>query len=69
MLFDSYDGDAFHQHANSKNGHYSTSLANMDGLPLAVSGQSGSTWHNKSEMYDISTDSWTDVAEYPYHPL
>ena len=69
LIFHSYDGDAFHQHSNSKNGHYTTTLANMEGSPLAVSGRSGSTWHNKSETYDISTDTWTEVAEYPYHPL
>ena len=41
---------------------------------MAVSGGSGSGgshgsgFHNKSETYDISTDTWTEVADYPYHP-
>ena len=61
----SYDGFVFHNHANSKNGHYITTLANIDGSPLAVGGASPEI--NKAETYDISTNTWTEVADYPYH--
>ena len=61
----SYDGVIFHDHADSKNKHWETSLANIEGSPLAVGGYSPNT--NKAETYDISTDVWTEVADYPYH--
>merc|ERR1711917_132856 len=32
----SYDGILFHDHADSKNRHWETSLANIEGSPLAV---------------------------------
>ena len=55
----------FHNHADSKNGHYYTSLAKIDGAPLAVGGVGSNT--NKAETLDISSNVWTEVAEYPYH--
>ena len=61
----SYDGDVFHNQANSKNGHYFTTLSKIDDVPLAVGGQSSNT--NKAETLDVSTNSWTDVSDYPYH--
>ena len=61
----SYDGFAFHNHANSKNGHDLTTLANFEGSPLAVGGYSPET--NKAETYDISANTWNEVADYPYH--
>ena len=59
----SYDGFVFHNHANSKNGHHDTTLANFEGSPLAVGGAET----NKAETYDISANRWNDVADYPYH--
>ena len=59
----SYDGFAFRRHADAKNEHYYTSLAKIDGSPLIVSGLG----HKKVETYDISTNKWTEVADYPYH--
>ena len=61
----SYDGDIFHNHADSKNGHYMTTLANIEGSPLAVGGNSPET--NKAETYDISANKWTEIGDYPYH--
>ena len=61
----SYDGDVFHNHANSKIGHYKTTLANIEGSPLAVGGDNPET--NKAETYDISANTWNEVADYPYH--
>ena len=61
----SYDGDAFRHHADSKNEHYEISMANFEDSPLAVGGYSPNT--NKAETYDISTNIWTEVADYPYH--
>ena len=61
----SYDGDIFHSHANSKNGHHETTLANFEGSPLAVGGYNPTT--NKAETYDISSKTWNEVADYPYH--
>ena len=61
----SYDGFVFHNHANSKNGHYQTTLANIEGSPLVVGGNSPTT--NKAETYDISAEKWIEIAEYPYH--
>lgn len=62
----SYDGNNFFNHTNSIFGHRKTSLANYNGSPMAVGGYSKS---NKTEIYDISTDTWTEAAEYPYHDL
>ena len=61
----SYDGFVFHNQANSKNGHVKTTLATIDEVPLAVGGQSPDT--NKAEIMDISSNTWTEIAEYPYH--
>ena len=61
----SYDGDIFHNQADAKNGHADTTLANIDGAPLAVGGYSSNT--NKAEILDISSNTWTEIAEYPYH--
>ena len=61
----SYDGFIFHEHASSKTGHTLTTLANIEGSPLAVGGFSPDT--NKAETYDISANLWTEIAEYPYH--
>ena len=61
----SYDGVRFRNHVDSKHKHWETSLANIEGSPLAVGGYSPAT--NKAETYDISTDVWTEVADYPYH--
>ena len=63
-LIFSYDGDVYHNHADSKNGHYWTSLANIEGSPLAVGGAGPNI--NKAETYDIATNTWTEVADYPY---
>ena len=61
----SYDGDIFHSHTNSKNVHHETTLANFEGSPLAVGGYNPMT--NKAETYDISSKTWNEVADYPYH--
>ena len=61
----SYDGFIFHNQADAKNGHYETSLAKIDEAPLAVGGSSSST--NKAEILDIASNTWTEIAEYPYH--
>lgn len=59
----SYDGVAFRNHANSKNDHQDTTLANHEGSPLIVGGIST----NKVETYDFSKNTWTEVEDYPYH--
>ena len=61
----SYDGLIFHNQADSKNGHYYTTLANIDDAPLAVGGDGPTT--KKAEILDISSNTWTEVADYPYH--
>ena len=63
----SYDGVAFHRHSDAKTGHVYTTLANYDGSPFAVGGSDPDS--NKVEVYDISTDKWSDVLEYPYHDV
>ena len=60
-----YDGDIFHNQANSNYGHRYTTLATIDEAPLAVGGSSSNT--NKAETFDIATNTWTEVADYPYH--
>ena len=65
FYFSSYDGAVFHNQADSKHGHYYTSLAKIDGAPLAVGGSSSNT--NKAETLDVSTNTWTEVAYYPYY--
>ena len=65
ILFFSYDGIVFQDHDDSNYGHHFTSLANIEGFPLATGGFMNDT--NKAETYDYSTNTWTEVAEYPYH--
>ena len=55
----------FHNEADSKNGHYYTSLAKIGEAPLAVGGFGSYT--NKAETLDLSTNTWTEVSDYPYH--
>ena len=64
MILFSYNGFVFHNQADSKNGHYLTTLAMIDEDPMAV-GSFNKT--NKAEVFDISSNVWTEVAEYPYH--
>ena len=65
ITLSSYDGDIFHNQADSKSEHYFTTLANIDDAPLAVGGYDSNT--NKAEILDISSNTWTEVADYPYH--
>ena len=60
----SYDGYIFHNQADSKNGHYYTTLAKIDEAPLAVGGYD--LYTNKAETFDIASNTWTEVASYPY---
>ena len=64
LILFSYDGLIFHSQADSKNGHYYSTLAIIDGAPLAVGGSSPT---KKAEILDISSNTWTEVADYPYH--
>ena len=59
----SYDGFVFHNQADAKNEHYLTTLASIDEAPLAIGGQST----KKAEIFDVSSNSWTEIADYPYH--
>ena len=61
--FFSYDGFIFHNQADSKNGHYWTTLATIDDAPLAVGGYKDI---KKAEILDISSNTWTEITEYPY---
>ena len=61
----SYDGLIFHSQAGSKNGHKYATLAIIEGSPLAVGGTGPDT--KKSEILDISSNTWTEVADYSYH--
>ena len=74
FMFFSYDGDIFHNQAASKNGHYAITLAMIDEAPLAVGGanswsSTGEPDTNKAEILDILSNTWTEVADYPYHNL
>ena len=40
-------------------------MANIDQAPLAVGDNSSNG--KKAEIYDISSKTWTEVADYPYH--
>ena len=37
----------------------------IDESPLAVGGTNPQI--NKAEIFDISSNTWTEVADYPYH--
>ena len=74
FIFFSYDGDIFHNQADSKIGHYAIALANIDEAPLAVGGanswsSTGGADTNKAEILDIESNTWTEAADYPYHNL
>ena len=59
----SYDGFLFHNQADAKNEHDYTTLAKIDEAPLAVGGSNT----NKAEILDITSNTWTEISEYPYH--
>merc|ERR1712126_239579 len=60
---ESWDGQFFHAHSNSKYPHHRTTLSKIYGNPLAV----GDTAGNTAEVYDIGRNTWSDVISYPYH--
>ena len=47
------------------NDHYVTTLATIDEAPLAVGGYLPN--NKKAEIFDITSNKWTGVADYPYH--
>ena len=65
LILFSYNGKIFHQQADSNYGHDYSTLAKIEGTPLAVGGYAFNI--NKAEILDISTNTWTEVADYPYH--
>ena len=65
----SFDGDVFHNHTYAINGHTYTTLANINGFPLAVGGYNETSHTNKAEIFDISANDWIEKADYPYHKL
>ena len=67
LSFYSYDGAVFRSHPNSKSAHHETTLAISDGIPLAVGGFTGSYFISKAEIFNIATNTWEEVADYPYH--
>ena len=70
-MFISYDGEIFHNQADSKNSHYATTLTNIDKTPWTVGGakNAGGIDTNKAEIFDISSNTWTEIAVYSYHDL
>ena len=74
--FDSFDGDLHYSHPDSTVNHTFTTLANIDGSPLSVGGYLESQFDdgqeiqidsNRTEIFDIQTNKWIEVEEYPYH--
>ena len=65
----SFDGVAVHNHANSTNGHEKTTLGTYKGSPLAVGGYDDITddWIPHAEIYNIATNTWNAIADYPFH--
>ena len=43
-------------------------MANSNGAPLAVGGYNLSDWIAKAEIFNIATNTWAEIADYPYHP-
>ena len=66
LMFFSYDGYIFHSQADSKYGHFETTLAKFEEAPLALGGYSPN--NNKAERFDIASNTWTEV-ETPYYGL
>ena len=58
----SFNGEKYEDHPNAANDHYDTSLGNIENKVLAV----GSTNNNKVELLDISSNTWTTKATFPY---
>ena len=61
----SYDGSVFHNQADSNYEHHYTTLAKINEAPLAVGG--GVPDIKKAETLDITSNVWSEVADYPYH--
>ena len=59
---DSYDGNIFHNQTDSNTEHQYISLATFDEAPMAVGGKTA-----KAEILDISSNTWTEIEDYPYH--
>ena len=67
ISFDSFDGQFHYNHPNSTVGHTFTTLANIDGNPLANAGLGKEINSNRTEIFDIQANMWVEVEEYPYH--
>ena len=63
----SYDGASSKTHASTTYSHYTTSLADFDGSPLAVGGWNDP--NNRTEIFNIENNKWTEAADYPYHQV
>ena len=75
-VFLSFDGEFHHSHPDSTISHTYTTLANIDGYPLAIGGEVGHPTPgtdeigidtNRTEIFDIQANMWIEVEEYPYH--
>ena len=62
--FYSYDGKNYFDHLNAINHHSHTPIADIEGKLLAVGGHSPD--NNKTEIFDIDTNTWTAKSEFPF---
>jgi len=63
----SYNGKEYADHPDSVDGHYSTSIANMNNDLIAVGGWAGKgTGSNELEIFDTSTNTWTTKTPFPF---
>ena len=63
-IYFSYDGSVYHKHADSKHAHFFTSLAIIDGIPMATGGYGDyphGDYTTLSETYDYKKDTWIEI--------
>ena len=70
IVFFSFDGEKFYDQANSTIDHHFTSLGNFEGSPFVVSGCcTVDALHKKTEFFDVVSDQWTELEDFPFNNL
>ena len=64
----SYNGEKYTNHPDSVNGHFGTTLGDIENKILAVGGSPDVVdgANNKVELFDISSNTWTAKTSFPY---
>ena len=62
----SYNGEKYQNHPNAVNDHFFTTLGDIENKILAVGDSVDNIGHNKVELFDINSNTWTTKTSFPF---